>query len=252
MKRLLNLVLVMIFIGTAFSVGLSEEKTPVQLLSEAINNYRSESNETNFQQALTLIDDIIASNENSGYMLAVKSYLYSLHSAELLDQSRAYLKEMNFGQKFFIGNQYLDKHNYSPAIELYKEAIKDNPNSTCVWRHKGEAYYRLKDYDNAVRAIKRSIELKEDHTDAYLWLAFAYIELKNYKDALQAINKGIYLYEKGIPGCEDEELYEYYELKGDILVMLDRPEEAAKVYNMALKHSADNERIQKKLNPLPK
>lgn len=250
MKKILILMIILAFSFLTFGEEQAQEKTDMQKLSELISNYRNERNCRNFQQAIDMINEMKKESEHRGYLMAVQSFLYSMHSDELLIKSTNYADDMNFGQLFFIGNQFLEKNNYEKSIEIYKKAIKANPNSSCVWRHKGEAYYLLSDFDNAKRSMNRSIELNEDHTDAYYWLALVLIGLEDHENALNAIDKGIVLFEGGIPGCEDEQLYEYYELKGDILVNLENIEEAIGAYKQSLETHSNKEFIKEKISAL--
>lgn len=246
------IVLILVFSITANAEEQTqvEEKTNAQILQEAVSIYREEKNEENLHKALEMIDKLIEEDYQKGYLIGIKSYLYSLQSDELLAQSKENLEDMAFGQKFFLGNLYLDRNDYLTAIEIY-DKINEGPNTTtCVWRHKGEAHYKLEDYEKAEQALEKAIELKEDHTDAYLWMALTQIRKKDYEKALSAIDKGISLFEKDIPGCEDEQIYEYYELKGDILVKLEKKEEAVEIYKKILDIHSDKEKIQNKISVL--
>ncbi len=229
-----------------------EEKTEMQILQEMLTSYASEKSEANFIKLIDRINSNIEKDYQKGYMTAMKSYIYMMHSGELLDQSCNYFDGMSFGQKFFLGNIYLEKKDYKKAIEIYDLIIKDTPNITCVWRHKGEAHYNLKDYVSAEKALIRSIELKEDHTDAYMWLAIVQAEMDKNQEALKAVDKGIELYKQGNPGCEDEEMYEYYELKADILVNLGNYGEALAVYEKIMPDHPDRENIAEKIREIPR
>ncbi len=242
MKNFISVLIILIFC-VAVLADQTAEKTRLQVLTEMINKYRVEPVEENFDNAVNEMDRLIKEDHHKGYVLGLKSYIYSLKSDYLLSKAEEHVKEMNFSQKFLIANMLLEKNDYLAAIEVYEMINQEMPKWSCPWRHKGEAYYRLEMYDKAEEALAKSIEVKEDHTDAYLWLAMCQEKLGKFDSALKSVEKGIILYEKGITGDEDKEdgLNEYYDLKGDILSKLGRLKDAEEAYGISLKARENTE-----------
>lgn len=92
---------------------------------------------------------------------------------------------LSTGERFAKANDLLAKEEYKMAIEMYEGLNKDFPAWSCPWRHKGEAYYKLKNYPAATKALEEAIATNENHYDAYIWLAYSLSEQKMYKEALQ-------------------------------------------------------------------
>lgn len=105
--------------------------------------------------------------------------------------------------QFSQANTLLANKEYAKAITLYEGLNKDYPTWSCPWRHKGEAYYKLKNYPSAIQSLKQAIATNENHYDAYLWLAFAYYEQGEYQEAKQCLDKAGTL-NPGEEGSADE------------------------------------------------
>lgn len=135
------------------------------------------------------------------YLMNIHNMEANRHLKHLVDNVDSY----GAGLKFQIANTLLEKGKFDEAIEIYKKAIADNPNWSCAWRHKGEAYFMKKDYPHAEIALKKSIETRTTHYDAYLMLADVYFQQKKNKLALETMEKAFEF--RGLDEEDEEEVY---------------------------------------------
>jgi len=119
--------------------------------------------------------------------------------------------------------------NPEKAIELYKKAIRLDPNDVRIWLGYGESYFELKDN----KARKKGIEILTecirrfpDYHIAYIVLAEEYQYLGNYNKATELLEESINL---------DPAYYRAYSIIGDMLVSLGRYDEAMEYYQRTIK-----------------
>lgn len=173
---------------------------------EVFLEYYSNQNFENFLKAYTFfnlsaeIDTTQAPDISYYYLMSIHKMEYQNHLNYLVENVDKYGHSLQFQ----IANNLLDGGQFDKAVEIYKLALASRPDWSCAWRHKGEAYFRMKDMANAERALLKSIETRIDHYDAYLMLADVYYQNKKFKNALSTIEKA---FEYQAIDAKDEEGY---------------------------------------------
>lgn len=109
----------------------------------------------------------------------------------------------------------------------YSEILKENPKDYQTLFERAAQYYQISQYDNALNDLKKAIEYTPaKDTDLRLrefsLLADASIETKDYELALKSINNALEL---------QPENYANIYKKGNILLYLQRPQEAYRVFS---------------------
>ena len=89
-----------------------------------------------------------------------------------------------------LGDEALQKENYSSAIELYSKAILENANEFRYYYNRAICYNALEDYQKAIIDFKKAIEL-EKTANGYSGLGIAYINANKYSEALISFNQAL-------------------------------------------------------------
>lgn len=87
------------------------------------------------------------------------------------------------------GNKEAEKDNTQEAINLYKKALKIDPNFTSAWNNLGLSYKKLENYDEAIGAYEKSLEKDPNGIMPLQNMAIAYKDKKDYKKALKTYEK---------------------------------------------------------------
>lgn len=109
----------------------------------------------------------------------------------------------------------------------YTEILKSNPKDYQTLYERAAQYYQISQYDNALNDLTKAIEYtpakdKDMRLSEFSLLADAAVETKNYELALDAINSALNL---------QSDNYANIYKKGNILLYLNRPEEAYRVFS---------------------
>jgi tetratricopeptide (TPR) repeat protein len=198
MKKLFALALVLCLMAPALAAQEQEKKepTPFQVYSKdqtpenfigAYNAYTAQMKDT--------------ANYAATAMLAYLNYYELEKNLDLLKANMGSLKNM---QKFQYGNLLLELDRNEDAIAVYNVLNEASPKWSCPWRHKGQAYFKLKNYPEAEKALLMAIETRKEHYDAYIWLAEVYRASGDYEKGLKAIKDGMEQYGKDIEDPEKE------------------------------------------------
>lgn len=148
---------------------------------------------TTFQKAVESSSDSILVSKSPNMHKLRLAYIAENEVTRLLDDLQASKAGLSTGELFNLANLYLSRAAYQPAIALYDSLNAAYPNWSCPWRHKGEAYYRLKAFTEAATALKQAIATNENHYDAYIWMAMTQKELGQYAAALKNLEKAMEL-----------------------------------------------------------
>lgn len=135
--------------------------------------------------------------------------------------------------EFYIGLANLLKGNYSDAIAIYKDCIKQNPRFVFeAYLNLAMAYSAVEDYNSAVNCINKAISIRSDDPDAYINRAESLYYLGKLDDALSDINNAI----DRKPGDSLA-----YITKGLVLTKKNSLDDAMKSFEESLRLSADND-----------
>ncbi len=196
MKKLLVLALVLCLMAPALVAAQEKPPSPFQIYSKdktpanfinAYNAYNAQMKDTADYAATTML-----------------AYLNYYELDKNLDLLKEHLSELKNMQKFQYANILLDLNRSEEAIAVYSMINEASPKWSCPWRHKGEAYHKMKNYAEAEKALLMAIETRKEHYDAYVWLAEVYRDWGKYEKGIKAINEGLAQYGKDIEDPEKE------------------------------------------------
>jgi len=114
---------------------------------------------------------------------------------------------------------------YHEAIDVYSGGIKNFPDNTMLYRHRGHRYLSIRKFDRAVQDLSIAAELNSQDFDIWYHLGLAHFLNGNFGKALSA-------YESCLSVSEDDESkvavshWLYMTLR-----RLERPDDAVKVLN---------------------
>lgn len=199
MKKLLVSALVVSFLVPAVLWAQEAEKkdpTPLQV-------YLADKTTENFLNAYNAYTAQMKDTVNYGALttLAWLNVFELDRALETLKANEASLSNMN---KFQYANILLELDRNEEAIALYNQLNEKSPKWSCPWRHKGEAYFNMKDYPAAETALLKAIETRKEHYDAYIWLAETYRDWGQPEKGLKALKDGMEQYGKDIEDPEKE------------------------------------------------
>ena len=87
-------------------------------------------------------------------------------------------------ESFFSAMKCYDNKEYEKALELYKVALKYEPNSDATYFNMGNVYFAQKEYDQALIYYKQASLLYEDSPNVNAQIAKVYLEQEKYQKAL--------------------------------------------------------------------
>jgi tetratricopeptide (TPR) repeat protein len=122
---------------------------------------------------------------------------------------------------------YRRQHDTKKAVELLKENISDNPKELIWYLELGNALAEGGKLDDAVLAFQQAVDLAPRNPDGYRAAARFSIQY-----AYQLEEVGLKAAESVIQLEGDSA--EGYDLKGQVLLALEKPEDAAAAFNMAV------------------
>lgn len=90
---------------------------------------------------------------------------------------------------FIKGIEYEGLKQYARAIEVYKKALKINPNHIDTYINLGMIYYRLGRYSDAIDTYKQALKIKPDNKAFYNKLGTIYIIIGKYSSAIESFEQ---------------------------------------------------------------
>lgn len=94
---------------------------------------------------------------------------------------------------FNSGVKYLNNKDYINAVELFKSAIKEDPNYTKAYNNLGVAYRNLGLPEKAIEQYHKSLKIDPDNYTAYQLMGVAYLMLGKNKESEKTFKKLKYL-----------------------------------------------------------
>jgi tetratricopeptide (TPR) repeat protein len=89
------------------------------------------------------------------------------------------------------GNEYLDKRNYSMALDHYNQAIEIDPNYADAWNNKGIALRNLRKFKEAIYCCDMAIMINPNYADAWNNKGVSLGKLGKYKEAIESYDRDI-------------------------------------------------------------
>ena len=77
-----------------------------------------------------------------------------------------------------LGNEQFKQKNYEKAIELYTQAITENPTDHTIYGNRSASYHNLKNFSMALLDGQKCIDLKADWSKGHQRKAMALHGLK--------------------------------------------------------------------------
>ena len=160
-------------------------------------------------------------NEDAWYYLGMAYREIGLHekAIESLEYIEAIDEETNVLSD--MAQIFYDAKEYNKSIDCLKELEKKSDLELIDFLTFGYCYKELGDIHKAKTYFKEALSFDEMNDEVYYELSLLFYEEHKYEAALPLINKAL---EK------NEELAQYLELKADILLGLERVEEACQLY----------------------
>ena len=85
-----------------------------------------------------------------------------------------------------LGYCYAGKNSHNDAIKAYKEAIRTNPNNETSHFHLGNYYHKLGRFDEAIESYKQVVALNPDFEQAYFNLGVIYSQIGRLDEGKEA------------------------------------------------------------------
>lgn len=153
------------------------------------------------------------------------------HKDNKIDEAKAiYNKILNIQKNHpdalhLLGVIELQNNNHLLAINLFNEAILQNPLNSGFYNNLGTAFKKNKDLKLALFNYNKAIEIKSDYAEAYNNRGLIFLELKNYDSAIKDFSQSV----KFKP-----DYAEAYNNRGLLFARLQNYEFAIKDFNKAI------------------
>lgn len=167
---------------------------------EKFQKYMGEPNKANFTEAY----DYYSEQEDDNSRI-LQAYLHWQELTQIIEHLGSNIDSLDTRTSFSFANMLLEFGRNKEAIVIYDKLNYDSPDWACPWRHKGEAYWNIKNYSEAEYALLKSIEVRKNHYDAYVMLAEVQNEQGKYKEALKTLEDGLQYRQENPEYSEDEE-----------------------------------------------
>ncbi len=90
-----------------------------------------------------------------------------------------------------LGDEYLQKKEYTAAINSYNQALQFNSSDADIYYKLGLVNYQLGEYHTAIINCSQAINLNFNHPQAYNQIGLVHYELGNYQIAIEAYTQAI-------------------------------------------------------------
>ncbi len=101
------------------------------------------------------------------------------------------LEEIRANYFFGKANSYDRANMLENSIKVYKEILKNDPNSIPVFLNLGGLYYRRGKYEKAIPYYEKVIRANPKHYQGHYWLAMCYWKLQRYYAAINVLEEVI-------------------------------------------------------------
>ena len=100
-------------------------------------------------------------------------------------------KNLTTKETFALAVQNHQKNNLKIAENLYKEALRTNPNHFESVFYLGSLFVQIKKFKSAIPLFHEAIKINPDHADSHNNLGVVFKELKEFKNAMHCYEKAI-------------------------------------------------------------
>lgn len=92
-------------------------------------------------------------------------------------------------QFFLKGNQALERENFTQAIQLYDQSLKEDPDYALALNNRGVAKSELGQYHNAIIDFNQALARNPDYLEALFNRAYAYEDIGQFQNALDDVQE---------------------------------------------------------------
>ena len=187
MKKIIKILLVVLFVVTCQSAIFAEEVDVAALKREGLAAY----NRKDYAAALQYLTSIPKDKHTLEIVLCIANSYESLgdaHSAVMLLESLNKNNSNNYSAFYNLGNIYLKAKVYNNAIESYKLCTRLNTRFAPGFYNLGIAYFEVKDYNKALFNFEKAIRLNPSNKD-YIYNAAVCLEAMGDKKTAEEYYK---------------------------------------------------------------
>lgn len=224
----------LIALGLVVSAGCSRHhESSYDFLSKARENYAAGKVKTaviNLKNALQ--ED--PKNGEARYLLArIDNKLGNGTAAEIELKKAAHLGVDKDKIGAELGRALVLQNKYKDVLDKVKPSgnIRNKRWAAAMYTVRGDAYIGLKDENKAKGSFERALARDKDYSDANLGLARIAMFNDDQKEAFRQIDQALAKSPKSVRA---------WGMKGDLMRMLNRPEQAEKAYRHVLELDKDN------------
>ena len=127
---------------------------------------------------------------------------------------------------------FVDNEQYSTAISMCRNALKEHPHSSTLWAALGKIYISRGEVEKALEPTKKALKLNPQDDQAYIQLANIYIKIGKFRDAMKVLDRYVRLFP------DDRSVFEQYMERA---LMFDSLRDAKSVVNRFIAHFPDGE-----------
>ena len=92
------------------------------------------------------------------------------------------------------GSDLVNNNQLLEAIEIFSEAINQDPNWAEAWNKRATVYYMIGEYQKSQNDIDKVLEIEERHFGALAGQGLVNIQLENYEKAIESYKKAQEIY----------------------------------------------------------
>ncbi|QGR18541.1 tetratricopeptide repeat protein [Stygiolobus azoricus] len=219
----------------ALNLVKGQEDSPIKFYYLALIYFKS----GKLKEALRFAEKAKRTGSEPRFSTLYAYILYSLgyerQDVELLEKA---LKEMqkalmtnkqlenDYEFLYYMANTLYELEKYNEALDAVNKALAIKEDES-LHKLKGDILFKLGKYEDAIKEYEKSIE-KDENLYA---IGFTYYKMGEYKKALEYLDKAI--------AINPENPY-YYETKAEVLLELEKKDEAMKEINKALEIDPEN------------
>ncbi|MFA5221018.1 MAG: tetratricopeptide repeat protein [Methanoregula sp.] len=168
LRQILFILAILSFISCIAIPVMADDTTPVDEATQLYNNGVRTLATNNYEGAIALFDQALASNITMIRISDALLYTYQGKAYALIQLGR-----------------------YNDAIQTLDLGIAEYPKDAMLWNNKGYAYFKLGKYSDAVTAYDNAIAIDPAYTGALINKGDALFAAGQYADAVTAYNKSL-------------------------------------------------------------
>lgn len=154
-------------------------------------------NDGNYDQAITIFNQILRDNPSSHEALIGRGTAYAFQrklEIAITDFSKAIQSNPSTGEAWKRRGQARAALGESlEAVKDLTKALEFDPNSSDILHERGMVFFKSKDYEDAVADLDTCVRLDKGNKSAYSYMGLALVSVGEYKRAFEAHEKALQL-----------------------------------------------------------